>query len=202
VAEAKAQREKLIAGAADEGRKIGIAQGIEEGRRIGEQSGREAVIAEERQHLQQLQSAWGEALIAFQDDRDRLLLDAKDDVIRMACAIAERITKRAVELEPDRVMDQLVAVLSLLTRPTRVTIAVSPDDHPLVEEAMPALVRSFASSAHAEIVRDAELRRGSVVLKTAAGGQIEASIQAQFDRIVQTLLPSRQTGSPAADSIS
>ena len=198
VAEARAERDRLIAGAVDEGRRTGIAQGEEEGRKAGQAEGRQAALAETREKLRILDAAWAAALAAFETDRERMLVDARQDVIRLAAAIGELVTKRAVELDPARVTDQIGAVLALLTKPTRLTLAVHPDDRPLVQDALPTLCTRYAAAAHVDLVDDIGLDRGSCTARTGSGGAIDASIRTQLQRIVEILLPAPAPPAEAA----
>ncbi len=131
-------------------------------------------------------------------------------MVRLAAAIAQRVVKRAVELDPEIVTDQLGAVLEMVTRPTRLVVACIRGDRAIVEEALPRLALAASGSAaarHVEFTEDAELERGSCVARlgdepgtgkgsggsgaSGLSGQIDASIATQLDRIVEELLPGR-----------
>lgn len=189
VAEAKAERDRLITGAVEEGRKAGTAQGLEAGRQQGILEGHQAALAEMREGLAMLQAGWMTALGAFDEERDRMLLEARQDVLRLAAVVAELVTKRAVVLDPGRVRDQLAAVLAVLARPTRLTVNVHPDDLGLVQDALPAMCEKYSAATHVEISPDPSLPRGSCVARSGTGGVIDASIRTQLDRIVELLLP-------------
>lgn len=188
LAQARAERERQIAGAAEEGRRAGYQAGLEEGRRAGEQAGRQAALEEFRLRLEQLERAWTAALERFERDRETLLHDALGDMLRLAAIAAEMITKRVVQLEPDRVVDQLAAVLAQVARATRLVVAVHPDDLPLVQEALPGLARRCVAAEHVELTGDPALARGSCVARSA-NGTVDASIATQLARIVEVLLP-------------
>lgn len=199
LAEARAERERLIKGAAEEGRRQGLAQGMEEGKKQGEAAGRQAGLAETRERLAKLESAWGAALEGFSAERDGMLLEARQDVLRLALLAAELVTKRAVVSRPETVVDQLGAILALLVRPTRLVIRVHPDDLVMAKEAMPGLAERYSAAGHVEIVGDAELGRGSAVAKTAGGGSIDASIRTQLERVVAMLMPEAGAEAQAAE---
>jgi flagellar biosynthesis/type III secretory pathway protein FliH len=199
VAEAKAERDRLIAGAAEEGRTQGLARGMEEGRKQGEAAGRLAALAELRERLGTLEKGWAAGLAAFEAERERMLLDAKTDILRLAATVAEMVTKRRVELEPAAVTDQVVAVLALLTRPTRLTIAVNPEDEAVLREALPAICQRFSAATHVEMTPDAAIARGGCIARTSGGGVIDATVTTQLERIVQTLLPGAPPPAPAGD---
>jgi flagellar biosynthesis/type III secretory pathway protein FliH len=171
-------------------------------------------LAEFRARLETLERVWGEALKAFLDQRDELLSMAERDVVRLACAIAERVTKRSIALDAGVVRDQLRAVLATVVRPTELVISIHPSDRAMVEASLPMLLVQFPSTRHAEVVDDPVLEPGSIVARTRAGegidsggtpgastglssglgGEIDASIQTQLDRIVEALLPGVSKG--------
>lgn len=204
VKEAQAERERLLAGASELGRQEGHAKGYAEGLEQGKTAGQAQTMAEVRPRLEALQAAWAGALDAFLADRARMLHEAETDVLRLAVAIAERVTKRVVLLNPAVVVDQLRAALGLIVRPTALDLAISPDDRALAAQALPDLLKRFPSVLHAELLDDPTLPRGSCVVRTrggrpdaaeaatetgGGGGEIDASIGTQMERIALALLP-------------
>jgi flagellar assembly protein FliH len=193
--EARQERERIIAGAREEGYAAGFAQGTARALEEGRAAGREEALAEMRGRLEALEKNWKSALDAFEARREDLLLAARADVVAFAAAVAERVTKRAVALDPSAVRDQIAAALALTVAPTRLSVTVCPEDEPLAREVLPALVERFAHGAHATLHHDPALPRGSAVVRTELG-EIDASIDTQIERIVRALLP--EPAAPAA----
>ncbi len=195
LAEARAERDRLVAGAAEKGRAEGLAKGLEEGRAKGREEGRAAAQAEHRAELDRLAASWQGALEEFAAQRQTLLNHAHTDILRLAALIAERVVKRTITLDPSVVTDQVRAVLAAVTRPTELLLRVHPDDLEIARAAMPDLLRAFEMVKGAEIVGDASLPRGSCVAAARSGaggiggGEIDASIHTQLDRIVEALIP-------------
>jgi flagellar biosynthesis/type III secretory pathway protein FliH len=198
LAEAKAERQRLIATAADEGRAAGLAKGTDEGLKQGEAAGRQGALAEFREKLAALEQGWLTALGKFEAERDRMLLEARQDIVRLAALSAEMVTKRHAALNPGAVADQLGAVLALLSRPTRLTVAIHPDDQAIVREALPGLTDKYAAATHVEITPDPAIGRGGCVARTSGGGVIDATIETQLGRIVETLVPAAPAPTPPA----
>jgi len=182
---AKTLREQLIATA----HRDGLAKGRAEGLKRGQADGQAQALREHAQRLEQLDQAWTETLERFEKDRVTMLVEARRDVLDLALRIASKITHRTIEHDERIVVDQLESVLAAIARPTHLTIAVHPDDEPLVREALPRLVARFAHAEHVEVTVDGALDRGSCVARTDAGGVLDASIKTQLDRIVRELLP-------------
>jgi flagellar assembly protein FliH len=189
LAEARAERERLLASAHAEGFARGHAEGMAKGIEEGTTQGREAAAAERRQELDALLRGWTEALRAFEQERDRLLREAREDVLRLAVMMGERITRRKIEVDPQVVVAQLEAVLALLAQPTRLSIAVNPEDEALAKEALPGLLDRFTCARHADLRADPSLPRGSCAATTQGGGRLDASIPTQLERMVAALLP-------------
>jgi flagellar biosynthesis/type III secretory pathway protein FliH len=187
LAEARAERERLLGTAAEEGRAAGVAKGIEEGRKKGEDAGRAGAMTEFKRRLEALESGWSAALAGFESAREQMLMEARHEVVAVALRIGELVTKRALAATPDAAVDQVEALLRLLTRPMRAVLRVHPDDRAVVEAALPALAERIAAAQHVELVTDTALSHGSCVLRAAGGGEIDATIETQLARFAAAL---------------
>lgn len=196
IAEGRDARARLIEGAAEEGRRAGYLKGFDEGRAAGVAEGRESTVAERRESLAGVERAWSAALADFDARREELLTAARTDLLRLAVRAAELVTRRAIDLQGSAAQAQLEAVLALLVAPTKLVIRVHPRDETVFREALPALAGRFESTAHALIVADESLVPGSCVATTPDGGEIDASIGTQLDRIVAALLPDAPRPAP------
>lgn len=198
-AQAQAERERILAGAAEAGRTEGFEAGRKAGYEAGLTEGREAALAEFKDRLAGLATGWESALQTFEAERDGMLRSAQRDVLRLALLIAERITKRAIATDPQVAVAQLEAVLGVIVRPTELVVRINPEDREAINAALPALTARFSQARHVELRDDPALMRGSCIAETrtpgAAGaaalspGEIDASIDTQIDRIVEALLP-------------
>lgn len=186
--EAKEKSDKLIANADAVGHAQGLKRGLEEGREQGRKEGHEQAIAELRPQLQQIVESWTAALEQWEASRSEMLLSAKEDALAFAVAMGEKIIFRTIEVDPSIVEDQLADALALLSQPSAVTITVNPADRDLVEEVLPELMRSADACKHASVSNDPEITRGGCIVRTA-GGEVDATIETQLDRIVEAVLP-------------
>lgn len=188
VAEARRERERLITGAAAEGHAQGLAQGLAEGRARGRDEGYAAALAERSEQLARLQRAWESALAEFTGRRDAMLLEAKQDVVRLAVRLAERVTRRIAEGDPGVIAAQVQAVLARVVRPTRLVIRLHPSREELARAALPRLLGAYARVEHVEIVADPDVPPDACIARTAAGGEIDASIGTQVERLARAIL--------------
>lgn len=196
--EARAERDRLTAGAAERGAAAGHAEGLAKGLEEGRAKGREEAIAQAKKELEPLQKRWAHALDEFTSRRDDLLSTARTDVLRFAVAFAERIVRRTVELDPGLVTATLEAALAQVLRPSRLVVECHPEDLALVEQTLPDLIARFAPGANAEARANPETGRAGVVLRSEAG-TIDATIRTQIDRLVEALLPGEPSPGAAPD---
>lgn len=199
LASARAERERLISTAREEGLRLGREEGYREGHAQGTAEGREQAIAAASAELKTLLQTWTRTIDAFEASRDALLLEARTEVLRLACEIAELVVKRSVELKPDTVVDQVDTALAMVVRPTKVRLTISPDDKALIEAALPGLLARHANATHVDVVEDTAMSRGSATLRTV-GGAIDAQISTQLARIIDSVLPRAATNTPATNA--
>jgi flagellar assembly protein FliH len=188
VADARAESQQLIDSASETGREEGLQSGLEEGREQGRRVGREEVIESLKTQLGELISNWQNALEQWERDREEMLLAAREDVLAFAFALGQKVTHRIIEADPTVVQDQLAEALSLLSRPSAVTITINPADREHVEQVLDELVTVCGACEHAELRDDSSIARGGCVLRTS-GGEVDATIDTQLARIAEALLP-------------
>ncbi len=193
IAGARAEAERLLAGGREVGRVEGLAQGREEGLRRGAEEGRAAALDERRAAMEVIEKAWASALGEFNARRDDLVLRGEQDVVRLAMGIARRVVKRALAHDPTLVLEQVRAALALVVTPTRVVLSVHPADEALVRDALPSLAAAIGASAHVDLDADAAVSRGGCVVRTP-GGRIDATIEAQLDRLAEALVDAPGAG--------
>ncbi|HYE62878.1 MAG TPA: FliH/SctL family protein [Phycisphaerales bacterium] len=194
LARAQQERQRLLASAKEEGIRQGHAEGLARGLEEGRKKGYDAAVAERRHQLDTLAAGWGAALAQFEAERDRMLLEAREDLVRLAVMLGERVTRRKIETDPQVVASQLESVLSLFAKPTRLTVTISTEDEVLAREVLPDLMARYPAAQHVDLRIDPALARGSCAGTTSGGGRIDASIPTQLDRIARALLPSGGEG--------
>ena len=191
IANAKAERARILEGAADDGRAAGHAEGLAKGIEEGRERGRREAAAERRERLEAIERSWTEALGTFIRERDALLRECEARGLELAIRIGEKVARRAVAIDPGAGVAAVGGVLDLATRGTRLTIGVHPDDEALVRESLPGLLAADGAARHAEIAVDASLPRGSCIARSAGGGLLDATLDARIAAVVDELMPSR-----------
>lgn len=185
--EADEMRARAQARGFDEGRSEGVNQGIQEGIRAG----REQALAEHGAALKASVETLGAAMARIEASRQALEIDALQDVIELAIAIARRVTKRQGELDPRVMIENLREAMGLVVHSSDVRVVIHPAQLQALQEALPLLAVDLPQFSHVTIIEDDSLSPGGCRIITR-GGRIDADLDAQLDRVVSDLLPSTQ----------
>ncbi len=197
--QAEQEAAKLVDSATERGFAEGEDRGFAQGREEGHQAGRAEAIAQFTTQLKDLQVSFTAALEQWEADRNDMVLAAREDVLRLALAVAEKVTYRIIQTDSTVIGEQLAEALALLVAPRAVTVAIAPQDRALVEAMLPELIDKINTCTHAAIRDDPSVTRGGCVISTGAG-RIDATIERQIQRIVDTLLPPPIEAAPSNDT--
>jgi len=199
VAAARAQAEQLVEEARAVGAQIrqeahqqgyerGHQKGLEEGRVAGRQEALEKTSAEFEARLVQLASACESQFREVDRRKRELLLASHRDLVALAVAVAERVTKRIGLVDRQTVTDNLLGVIDLVGQTSDMVVAVNPVDAETLEQFASDLVARRGDLKHVEVRPDDGVHPGGCVVKTC-GGQIDATLETQLARIAQELVP-------------
>ena len=193
VAEANAARQSLISTASAEGYAAGLANGTADGLRQGQQHGAASAMADQRAALDTLGSAWLALANEIIAQREDMMAEARQNVVKLSIAVAERVIRRTVEADPTCVVQQVEAAVAMVMRPSRVVLQINPVDRPLITAALPQLTERLAEGIHLELLDDATMGRGSCALRMtdSMGGMIDATLATQLARIAEALVPAK-----------
>jgi flagellar biosynthesis/type III secretory pathway protein FliH len=204
IARAKAQAAKLLADARAEGqreivrmreeaRAAGHNDGMKEGLAQGRQQGQAEALAQTQQVLRELSARWSQTLELLHQHMPTHIADAKTDLVRLALAIAERITRQEA-LRNRHVAPALVEeTLKMVGAARKVAVHVSALEVDLLQTYIPEVHARLQAIESVEIVIDEEVGPGGCMLQFGAG-QIDARIETQLARISQELLGEEAEG--------
>lgn len=182
--EAEQIKKEAHAQALVEGRKEGLAQGMEQGR----QQGREAALAEQRQQLAELVAAMTQGVQELDASRLQLEAEAKTAVIRLAIAIAERVTKRLGVVDPQVAEANVEEALRLVVRSADVRIAVHPSQKGMLAEVLPRIQAKWPALKHVDLIGEPSIAPGGCRIYSG-GGEVDADLDLQLTRIAEELIP-------------
>ncbi len=110
--------------------------------------------------------------------RARLRREAEQDVIRLASAMARRILRRELSIDPEALSGLLKTAFERLDMRETSRIRIRPDDR----DALAACLARIGSPLRIEVIPDASLERGALLLECDRG-QLDASVETQLDEI-------------------
>ena len=172
----------------DAGLVAGREQGHIEGFQAGTAEGKAQAFTEHEQKLVALADTLDAILRSFNADRAALAARSQGEVTALAIAIADRICKRAAELNPEVCRVNVTAALRLVMKSQDVKLHVHPKDHDDIKTLLPAIQRKWPALTHIELIEDPEIIRGGCRVLTE-GGLIDADLQTQLDRVAADLVP-------------
>jgi len=204
VAAARARAEQMVEEARGVGARVrqeahqqgyerGHQKGLEEGRAAGRQEALEKVSAEFEARLVQLASACESQFREVDRHKRELLLASHRDLVALAVAIAERVTKRIGRVDRQTVTDNLLGVIDLVGQTSDMVVEVNPVDAETLQQFASDLVARRGDLKHMEVRPDDGVHPGGCVVKTR-GGQIDATLETQLARIAQELVPGTEVG--------
>lgn len=188
VEEAQAEARRLTDGAEKAGSEIGYAKGHAEGLEAGRAEGHAAALEEATGALGKLQEAWVNAARQWDGERGEMVLEARQSLLELAVRMAEKIVRRVPRVDPAVVQHQVAEAIGHVTGPSDVKVVVHPEDVGLVEEALPGVVEALGQVRHVSLVEDESIGRGGCVVQHGTG-RIDATLDTQLRRLVETLLP-------------
>ena len=185
VTAARAQAQEILAAAEREADSI---------RRRAEQQGLQAAITKVEQtkrrevsiQLQSLLPALEKAIQAFNDMRQNWVERWEAHSIQIACAIASRIVRRQVQVEPRLALDLLRETLELAAGSNSLRIHLHPDDYSLLGDEARQICDAWQRAIAVEILADSQVPKGSC-RATTEFGDIDQRFTQQLERIAQEL---------------
>ena len=184
-ARATADRESLRI--REEARQVGHREGYNAGLELGRVQGHDEVVAQTSQQLRELTARWSQTLELFHQNMPLHMADAKTDLVRLALAVAERITH--VEALRNRQVVQATVEEALRTLGSARVVALhaNPQEMDLLETYLPDLLTKLRSIESVELTADETVAPGGCELRFGAG-QIDARLETQLQRIADELL--------------
>jgi len=155
-----------------------VAEARAEGVREGEAAGRSRAAAEMQAALQRL----AQSVEEIASLRGRLRREAEADTVKLALAIARRVIRRELAVDPETLHGLVLAALEKLQAQEICRVRV----HPGQVSAVAALLRKAAGGVTIEVVPDGSRDPGAVVFETERGN-LDASVESQLGEIERGL---------------
>jgi flagellar assembly protein FliH len=144
------------------------------GVREGEAAGRAEAAAEVQPVIEKLGCAIGE----ISSLRARLRREAEADLVRLALAMARRILRRELAVDPDALHGLIMGALEKLQAQEICRVRVAPPHVALLKKCL----EQANTGTGVEIIADPSREPGTVIFETERGG-LDASIDSQLREI-------------------
>jgi flagellar assembly protein FliH len=148
------------------------------GVREGEAAGRGKAAAE----MQPVMERLARSIDEIASLRPRLRREAEQDLIRLAMAIARRILRRELAIDPDALHGLILGALEKLQGQEISRVRI----HPSHAAAVTACLKQIAAAAPVEVIPDASREIGTVIFETDRGN-LDASVESQLREIERGL---------------
>jgi flagellar assembly protein FliH len=179
-------------------REAGFAEGSRQGYADGKELGRREAIEQQAAALRHAVGALSRLDESIESVRCELEAAALRDVVRLAVAIAERVTKRFGLLDPQVLVENVREVMKLVVRAGSVRVAVHPSQRKVLNDVLPDLQAEWPTMRGFELLEDESVAPGGCRVWTS-DGEIDADLQSQLDRIAARLLPSHPSPAESGD---
>jgi flagellar assembly protein FliH len=142
----------------------------------GEAAGRQAAEA----RLQPVLDKLGQTIRDLGGYRGRLRQEAEADLVRLAVAIARRILRRELSVDPEALLGVVRAALERISARERCSVRLHPSQVETVQRYLEGGARTV------EIIGDHSLEPGDTVFESSAGA-VDAGIETQLNEIERGL---------------
>ncbi len=141
--------------------------------------------AETGSSLSAAQAVLQAALNELQTRRDRWLDQFQHETVKLGIAIAERLLRRTLAVDPKATVDLMRTALDWAVGAEHIRVRCHPDDCDVIEQT--AASQRSGLSNDILFVRDDVIARGGCVVETTQG-VIDARLETILDRIAEELL--------------
>jgi len=152
--------------------------GFEQGERAGEKLA--------HQKIEPTIHTFQAVIDAISQDRQTLILQHEQDLIKVAFAIAQQVIRATVKFNPDVVKEIVESALGKVAKSQRVVLFVSPYDRQMIEQYMRKREGGDWPPEHLTIQTDDTIARGGCRVETDTG-DIDATIETQL-RVLREML--------------
>jgi flagellar assembly protein FliH len=148
------------------------------GLREGEAAGRNRAAGE----LQPVVERLARAIDELANLRSRLRSEAETDLVKLALAIARRVLRRELAIDPEALHGLVLAALEKLQAQEICRVKV----HPAHAAAVTACLQKVVTGSPVEVVPDASRELGAIVFETSRGN-LDVSVESQLQEIERGL---------------
>lgn len=180
----------------ESGYEEGYKEGYESGRIKGHEDAFKESVERFRDEQKELLDVVAHVLQEVDLKKDAMLVAARQDVLELAVTIATRLTYAVGGLNNESAKANLDRILTMVGRPTDLQLRINPADADAIRSYCDELLGHLDDAAHTTFVEDAAVAPGGCVVQFA-GGEVDASLETQVERMVGSLLGVAHDGAGA-----
>jgi flagellar assembly protein FliH len=166
-----------------------VEQQVEAARREGYREGENAARMACRKEVEEAARQMAQAVRNALAEKARLRAEAEREVVHISLAIARKILRREVRIDPDVALGLVKAALETVSAREVQTVRTTPAMAHQLSAALPKL----GLPEGVRVVADASLEAGGLVVETSRG-EVDASLETQFEEISRGLLEATGDG--------
>jgi flagellar assembly protein FliH len=148
------------------------------GMREGEAAGKKSALAELQPHIDRM----ARTIEELSQLRAHLRRDAEADMVKLSLAIARRVLRREMLIDPEALHGLVLAALEKLQGQELCRVKVNPAQAAMIKAAL----QKTATGGVIEVLPDAAREPGSVIFETQRGN-LDASVESQLREIERGL---------------
>jgi flagellar assembly protein FliH len=156
---------------------------IEAARRQGYREGESAARAACRREVEEAGRQMALAVQNALREKARLRAEAEREVVQVAVAIARKILRREVRIDPAVALGLVKAAMETVAAREMQTVRTTP----AMAQALSASLASLGLPEGVRVAADASLEAGGLIVETARG-DVDASVETQLEEISRGLL--------------
>ncbi len=164
----------------------GGRKGVEDGIPIGIEKGREEEVARVKAETKNLRSNLQQVYAQVQARHEAMAANARKDLLAFAVAVAEKIVRTQVRVDPECIQRNIEAAVDLIAQEHKLQILISPSEAEIVEQYVPQLKAKFPKVESIQLVPDMMIGAGCCIVRTKAG-EVDARIETQIEEIARQL---------------
>jgi len=185
LSEARAEADRILSHAREEAVAI-RARAEDEGRRAAQDSIEQLIAERVAQRCDLLRPTLERSFAEFERARRDWLARCESGVVRLATAIARRVMRRELTMQPEIPLALVREALLLAAGSSRMRLLMNPGDLQVVGQQVQQLLDEHAGVATAELVADSAISPGGCRVQTEHGS-IDQQFEAQLARIAEEL---------------
>lgn len=171
----------------DAAQREGLAAGQKQAQQLIDEQARKLTDQQMTRHLKTTIPAIEQAAALLQGERDQWLLRWEEAAIQLGVAIAEKLVKVQIQVNPELATGMVGEALQLAVGQTRLHVRLHPADLEHLGEHAESFVRAFSGCDAVTLIGDAAVGSGGCRIETQFG-EIDARLETMLERIAAELL--------------